>query len=124
MLYLASMEDGARLKLIILGLVLAAIAGAYLFFSGRFASRTTTNDTSQPDNRVTISSPRPSSTASGLVIPPGIPLQSDVGQLPPTGEKGGPGVSNLPNTGLPMELIGSLGAAAIAVGYALRRFPK
>jgi hypothetical protein len=119
------MEDSTRLKLIVLGLVLAAIAGAYLFFSGRFLSRNATPSPSPIAVRPTETPGAP------LVIVPPIqdgqqqpgqpPMQANGQPLPPTGISD---VNSLPATGLPMELMGTIGAAAIVVGYALRRFPK
>jgi hypothetical protein len=120
------MEDSARLKLIVLGLVLAAIAGAYLFFSGRVASNKTANATPKPS----ASSVAVAQDPGTPMVVPNSPLQSDVpGQqiqpLPQTGLSGGqPPVQGLPNTGLPLDLAGSIGAAAVVVGYALRKYPK
>ncbi len=111
MVLYAGMDDGARLKLIILGLVLAGIAGAYLVFSGRFAntSKTKVSNTAAPIRQQAQASPSTTPT----------PLPTTTASTLPNS-----GISSLPSTGVPDALIGALGAGAIVIGFALRKYPK
>ncbi len=110
------MDDSSRLKLIILGLVLAAIAGGYLFFSGRFASKT--------NNKIVQATPAPSMPPLVFTTPTPTPRALVQASTLPVSGVSGTNVNNLPKTGIPMDLLGSIGAAGIVIGYALKRFSK
>lgn len=100
------MDGDNRLKLIVAGLFLAAIAVGYLIFSQRFTSPSQT--TSRP---VVQASPTPASTP----IPS--PSPTTKGSLPNTG------ISSLPATGYPAGLIAIFSLSAALGGFFLRRYP-
>ena len=98
------MLDGDnRIRLIIAGLVLAAIVVGYIIFSQRFS----TNNTNRSVQQIT---PTPVLTTTP------IPTPATLGQS--TKE-----ISSLPNTGFPVGLIAIFSASAAVAGYFLRRYP-
>ncbi|TSC66787.1 MAG: hypothetical protein CEO21_2 [Microgenomates group bacterium Gr01-1014_80] len=102
------MEDTTRLKIILLGLFLAALALGYLIFSQRTATQefqarpvtqmeTTPSTTTQPESQ-----PAPAAQTS----------------------QANTQTTNLPNTGVHEVLFGALSAAAMFIGLKLRKFSK
>ncbi len=114
------MEDTGRLKLIIVGLLLAAIAGGYLFFSGKIASNSVNNQT--VTSKTTLKQVTP--TPIVVVLSPN-PTPATLGV---TATKGGQtintGVKTLPSTGAPLGLIAILSGSASMAGWFLRKFPN
>lgn len=126
------MLDGDnRIRLIIAGLVLAAIAVGYMIFSQRFSANNTqvANNTNRTVQQIT---PTPTLTITPTVTPSPAPAtlgessdSSTKGGLPTT--KGGlpnTGVSSLPNTGFPAGLVAIFSASAAIAGYFLRKYPN
>lgn len=111
------------LKLIVVGLVLAAMAVIYLIFSQRFTS----SQIIQVTNTPTASLPQavggqasPSATVTpGLVQVTTTPTQAASGQ--PQGIRGG---QFLPATGPSLFLIGLFSISLGLAGYFLRKYPK
>lgn len=116
------MLDGDnRIRLIIAGLVLAAIAVGYMIFSQRFSSNNTqvANNTNKPVTQIT---PTPTLT----VIPTPTPATLEQSSSYPSTTKGGlpnTGISSLPQTGFPAGLLAIFSASAGIIGWSLRKYP-
>lgn len=111
------MEDTTRLKLILLGLFLAAASLGYFVFvqktnEQKIASQNRTVEQIEPSENV----PTPTPALVGL--------PSTLGQT----TKGGQGsvriVDELPKTGIPTGLIAVFSLSGAIIGWSLRRFPK
>ena len=115
------MEDTTRLKIILLGLFLAALALGYLIFSQRTATQEFQVDRPIQQMEVTPGVPaggEPSTLGQTAVSPTTAqPAPATTGQpVPPTE------VSTLPNTGVPSVLAGIFSALSALAGWKLRRF--
>lgn len=127
------MEDPRWLRLLTVGLVLAAIAVGYSLFTGRFASNSTKK---APQIGQVIPSASPTSTPAVLgrngqsSLPTSAPIASPSPSATPTSAysiianrtKGGMQV--LPNTGFSVGLAVALSISVMISGWGLRRFPK
>lgn len=111
-----SMDDPRWLRLITIGLVLAALAVGYFLVSGRFAANKSTRQAQAP-KQVQQMSPSP----SPIVSPTPQPSPQALGVT-----QGGQreGVQTLPRTGFPLALIGIFSASAMIAGWGLCKFPK
>lgn len=96
------MEDGSRLKLILVGIFLGSLALGYFIFSQKV--KIDQNQTSK-----VVITPSPSATPTTL------------GTTTSTVAKSG---QQLPATGVPVALIGIFAASAMISGFFLRKFPK
>lgn len=108
------MEDPRWVRLIAVGLVLAALAIVYFLLSGSFVK---TKPKSEVSNKVVAEipvnpspSPRPATQSAYTRIVNRTQGIQD-------------GVQTLPRTGFPVVLIGVFSVAAIAAGLGLRKFP-
>lgn len=108
------MDDPRVLKIITVGLVLAAIAVGYFLWSGRFAGNTATKNANTNANRIVQSSPTPTPLPVVSVTPSPTPAT--------LGAVSGNGVSALPATGSPLFLLGAISASAVTAGFYLRKF--
>lgn len=119
------MEDTGRLKLIIVGLLLAAIAGGYLFFSGKIANKTVTGNQTAGNKTTLVKQISPSPTPILIILSPN-PTPATLGVTTTT--KGGQPVDSsiktLPSTGAPLGLIAIASATASMAGWFLRKFPN
>ncbi len=145
------MEDTTRLKIILVGLFLAALALGYLIFAQRktttesFQARpvaqmettpgvpvggvdalgqSTTTPTNQPSKQLAQAN---STTAQPTPTQSAASPQANAANTQQT--KGGQpqqasGASTLPSTGIPSVLLGIFSASASLAGWKLRRFPK
>lgn len=107
------MESSPWLKLITVGLLLAALAVGYFLVSGRFAGNKTAKPQAQAEKQVqgvaqtaVEPSPTPSNAYARIV------------------ERNKSGVQTLPKTGNPAIFISLISLSAIASGWGLRKFPK
>lgn len=142
------MEDSRWLKLMTIGLVLAAVAVGYFLFNSRFASNTEKQQ-SQADQAVASpspsSSPNPTATSSPSVLgqnaQAGLRITSGPTPTPASafnrivsrnqGNQGSGVTQNsdsqllttLPRTGFPIESAIAFSIAAAISGWGLRRFP-
>lgn len=107
------MDDPRWLRLVTIGLVLAAIAVGYFLFTARFSTNKIQKAGEQPKILGQNTSPVP--VASPLASP-----QSAYNQIV-NRTKGG--VEALPATGFPVGLVGMFSAGAVIAGWGLRRFP-
>lgn len=100
------MESDGRLKLIIVGLVLAAFAIGYFVIAQGVQKSKNSSDTVQVSSApLPVSSPSPT--------PSTVPGQNNLEEVP-----------TLPKTGFPLPLVGAFATSAIISGWFLRRFPK
>lgn len=127
------MEDPRWLRLIMIGLVLAAVAVGYFLFTGRFASDSAKKP--QQISKVVTSSPiatssaTPSSSVLGqnaqrpvvVVTPSPAPVTAYNAIVERT--KGGQPIQNLPRTGFPIGVIAIFSISVMVSGWGLRRFP-
>lgn len=120
MIELRSMDDPKWLRLITIGLVLAAVAVGYFLFTGRFSSSNVSKTT-----QVSQASPSASvtSSASPSVTPTPTPV-SAFNKITERTTKGGQSVDTLPRTGFPGSLVAVLAISTMIAGWGLRRFPK
>lgn len=113
------MDDPRWLRLITIGLVLAAFAVGYFLLTGGLAvnkSNRVANKTTQPTMIPTASvqpssSPSPSPSASG----------SAYSQIV---ERNQSGAQTLPRTGFPVGLTIVFSVSAMVTGFSLRKYPK
>lgn len=108
------MENTTRMRLIIAGLFLAAVAAGYLIFS-QFRGESTQfqGNAGRPIQQLQSATPSAIPTSS-----PAASGQTSKGGLPKTG------ASSLPATGVPAYLVAILGASAAIIGWGLRQYPK
>lgn len=120
------MDDPRVLRIITVGLVLAALAVVYfLLTEGLSVGKPKVNQT---QTNKTVQSPTPSAVASPSATP------SVVGQNTPTptpasayntiANRTKGGVETLPRTGFPVGMFVVFSISAVVSGYALRKFPK
>ncbi|MBI2334373.1 hypothetical protein HYU96_01095 [Candidatus Daviesbacteria bacterium] len=102
------METSPWLRLITIGLVLAALAVGYFLISGRFVSKEGVSQASPP------ATPTPSPT----------PLPTPQNAYSRILERSQTQVQTLPNTGSPLILISIFSLSAIISGLGLRKFPN
>ncbi len=111
------MDNPRWLRIIIIGLILAALAITYYLLTGAFSlkgkSSNLTNNTQQ-----TI--PAPSVVPTPSVIPTSAPKTA----FDRITERNQKQVQNLPNTGFPEMLAGMLLISVMTVGLGLRKFPN
>ncbi len=126
------MEDPRWLRLMTIGLVLAALAVGYFLFSGRLAPSKTARMQASPAPTVLGKnaqvSPRPSVVSSAS---PRAAAASSVSPSPTSAferavsraQTGSQSVETLPRTGFPVELAAAFSISAVISGWGLRRFP-
>ena len=121
------MDDPRWLRLITIGLVLAAMAVGYFLISGRFSANSSTRQQTQVNKAV--SSPAPT------IIPVATPSSSSLSLVQNSQGNSGSaynrivsrtqgGVQVLPRTGFPIVLVGIFSMAAMISGWGLRKFPN
>lgn len=103
------MDDPRWLRIIVVGLVLAALAVGYYLISGTFSLKSAKPQTKTP----TPSTP----VVAGATSSPQSAYQKIV-------ERNQAQVQTLPNTGLPVGFIGLLSIAIMITGLGLRKFPN
>lgn len=120
------MEDTRWIRLVTIGLVLAAMAVGYFLLAQRFSNNNTKVSQTQPE--VVVTTPSPTSVATSIPSPS--PSVLGVGSTSPVDSttKGGlpvtkGGVQTLPATGFPGILLVVFSAGAIVAGFGLRKFP-
>lgn len=105
------MEDPRWLRIVTVGLVLAALAVGYFLLTGRFNS----NNQTKPINQVTTqTSPTPAPTRIPNVTPP-TPLAT------PDPRRN---ITTLPRTGYFQFILGIISVGIMISGLGLRKFPN
>lgn len=112
------MDDPRLLRIITIGLVLAALAVGYFLLTGGLTSRSKKVQTNQV-NRV-VESPVPS-PASGVSGSPQTATESAYSRIL---DRTQTGVRTLPDTGFPAGLAIVFSISAMISGLSLRKFPK
>lgn len=117
------MEDPKWLRIVTLGLVIAALAVGYLLFSGKFLAsnkKITQQQEVQPSPQASALV-KPSPSVLGVNTQPSPTSSSAYNSI---AERNRNGVQTLPNTGFPAGLILVFSASALISGWSLRKFPR
>lgn len=115
------MDDPRWLRLITLGLVLAALAVGYFLITGRFTQTNLVRTQSETNQVVSSSQP--------TIIPessPTIVLGQNTQNIPSTPQRTGSSptiVTTLPRTGNPQIFLGIIAIGVMISGLGLRKFP-
>lgn len=105
------MENPGWMRIIVVGLVLAALAIGYFLLSGSFVK---TKPKSEVSNKTVVAetpvaaTPKPATTSAYTRIV----------------NRAQGGTQTLPATGFPLALVGVFSAGAAVAGFGLRKFPK
>ncbi len=120
------MDDSKWLRIIIVGLVLAALAIGYYLLSGVF-SLGKTNKPQTKVNTTLQNSPAPNTSSNPSIVPSASPAAAS---LSPQSayqrivERNQSQVQALPKTGLPAGFLGLLSLSIMVTGLGLRKFPN
>ena len=110
------MEDTTRLKLILLGLFLAAASLGYFVFVQK------TNEQKLASQLREVQQIEPSENITPTPTPSGSP--STLGQTTKGGQQSARVVDELPKTGVPTGLIAIFSLSGAIIGWSLKKFPK
>ncbi|MBI2018419.1 hypothetical protein HYS96_01805 [Candidatus Daviesbacteria bacterium] len=113
------MEDPRWLRLITIGLVLAALAVGYFLLTGRLSPNSTTRTQTQVNKAV--ESPTPNAVPG--VTPPSSPTPTPASAYSRIVERTQDGVKSLPKTGFPQALLTVISIGVMISGLGLRKFP-
>lgn len=102
------MEDPRWLRVITVGLVLAALAVGYFLLTGRFTS----DNTKKAQTQISQASPTPT-----------IPVLEPSPSIPPAMAAARENKTTLPKTGYPQALLAVISIGVMISGLGLRRFP-
>lgn len=122
------MDDPRWLKLITVGLILAALAVGYFLLSGRLISNSSVQKVSKTNEIVANASPSATPTASVLgqnvqVAPTFSPKPTPKSAYEKIVSRTQSNVQVLPKTGFPQIMAGIFSIGVMVVGLGLRRFP-
>lgn len=119
---IALMDDPRWIRLVTIGLILAAVAVGYFLISGRLFTNSSVQTQPQEVSVVESSTPSPSvmgeNTASSASPSPAAQSAFNTAAQRAQGS-----AQTLPNTGFQLGLIATLAASAAIAGWGLRRFP-
>ncbi|MCL4365699.1 hypothetical protein M1437_00545 [Patescibacteria group bacterium] len=127
------MEDPRWLRLITIGLVLAAVAVGYFLLTGRLSSNVAKNKaqvniaTASATPAVVVTSPSPSVLGQATQVSPNVAPTSTPASAYSRIVSRTQGVQTgqtLPRTGFPIELAVVFSISTIISGWGLSRFPK
>ncbi len=122
------MEDPRILRIILFGLVLAALTIGYLIFSGKFIKpqTPTVNKTQQVQTSEAVAlNPTFSPTPVPSPTPEGTATQSAYERIMERNKNQAQNkVTTLPKTGIPTTLLGLISLSAIISGWTLRKYPR
>lgn len=116
------MQDNIWLRLITVGLVLAALAIGYFLLSGKLSSNSTTKVQSQTNKAVSSAAPAVLRATSSPAPTPS-PLPASASAYTRIANRIQGGVQTLPRTGFPVILAVVFSTSAMISGWGLRRFP-
>lgn len=116
------MDDPRWLRLVTIGLVLAAMAVGYFLIAGKFSA----NKSAKPQTQVTKTveqtpQPTPSPTVLGQDTSSSSGAKSAYDRI---AERTQGQVQTLPKTGFPLGLLAVISISTIISGLGLRKFPK
>lgn len=114
------MDDPRWLRLVTIGLVVAAIAVGYFLIAGKFSA----NKSTKIQTQTVQQTPQPTSLPTVL----GQDTKSSSNTQPDSAynrivQRTQGNVQNLPKTGFPVGLLGVFSLSAIIVGFGLSKFP-
>lgn len=120
------MDDPRWLRIIIVGLVLAALAIGYYLISGAFSLKS--NKPQTQTNIIVEATPAPKVANNPNTIPSAPPSYSP-SSTPQSAyqkivERNQAQVQTLPKTGLPLGFLGILSISIMITGLGLRKFPN
>ena len=123
------MEDPRWLRLITIGLILAALAIGYFLLSGRLTSNSAVKTTTQTTNAVSdiVKATPPASVLgqNAQVAPSSSPKPASQSAYDRIAGRTQNQVQTLPKTGFPEVLAGGIFSVGIMIfGWGLRKFPK
>lgn len=120
------MDDPRILRIITVGLVLAALAVVYFLFTGGFSVGK--SKVSQTQINKVVQSPTPSSVLGQdtqvLSTPAPTPTPSPMSAYNRIASRNQGNVQTLPRTGFPDGLAVVFSLSAVVTGFALSKFPK
>lgn len=108
------MDDSRWLRLVTIGLVLAALAVGYFLVTGRLASNSATK---------TGSAPTPSVLGQNAQTTTPTPSPTPASAYERIVDRTQSGTQTLPNTGFPVGLAAVFSLSALISGWGLRKFP-
>lgn len=120
------MDDPRWLRLITVGLILAALVVGYSLLSGGFVKSKPVSKETKVSNEVVAKTPYPaisSQSVPSLGTPSAGISSSPTSAFDRIAERRQGNVQILPKTGFPMGLISAFAVSAMIVGLGLRRFP-
>lgn len=110
------MEDTNRIRLIMIGIVLCAVAAGYLLFSQ--ANKAFRSSTVSPSP---IARSTPSPTPVALKVVNATPTPSPA--APAVAGRSTANQQSLPATGFPAALVGIFALSGAIIGYSLKKYP-
>ncbi len=110
------MDDSRWLRLITIGLVLAALAVGYFLLTGKLSSNSVTKQPSPPPSVL-------GQNAQATPLPAGGPTPTPASAYSRIVSRTQDGVQTLPKTGFPAGLAIAFSVSAIISGWGLRKFP-
>lgn len=116
------MDDSRWLRLITIGLVLAALAVGYMLFTGRFSANVSKKVTASPSSVLGQNATTPVPSASPRVVVASPSATPTTAYTAIVNRMQG-STQNLPNTGFPVEIV-MFSVSGMLVGWGLRRFPR
>ena len=125
------MEDPKWLRLVTVGLVLAALAVGYFLLTGRFSSNNQPKPNNQVINQVNPT-PIPVVSETTMPTPTSVGLGSSPSVSPSVSPSASPSaaapyprtnVTTLPRTGYQLVILGIIAAGVMISGWGLRKYP-
>lgn len=114
------MEESHWLRLITIGLVLAALAVGYFLISGKFFNQKTAK-VSDAKQATQISTPKPAVFGEATQASPSPHSTSSAYNRIASRTRAN--IQTLPHTGTPVLMTGLLSASAMIVGWGLKKYP-
>ncbi len=122
------MQDSGWLRLVTVGLILAALAIGYFLLGGKFISGNTSQKVSQTNK--TMASASPSAIPAAAVLGPNVqtvpnssPKTASISVDEKATSRNQNQVKILPKTGFPEVMVGIFSIGIMITGLGLRRFP-
>lgn len=119
------MEDPRWLRLIAIGLILAALSVGYFLLSGRLVSNSAIKSTTQVSNVPATASASPSTSVLGQNAKDSTtssPKPTTMSAYDRIASRNQP-IQTLPKTGFPQVLAGIFSVGVMISGWGLRKFP-
>ncbi len=115
------MDDPRWIRLVTIGLILAAVAVGYFLISGRLFTNSTTQ--TQPQEISVEGSLSPSPSVLGQDTATVSPSPTSQSAFNTIAQRMQGSAQTLPNTGFPILSLGLFSAAVVVIGWGLKKFP-